>query len=762
MKIITRIGSLAGCLFLAVLIAAGKTNSHFTSLLDIDQNQAFESKSQIPSLFLQASGSVRNLPKLAKVHFIISSNDKIGFEQNDPQFNLDNLQKCKDLGFKTEAASCTAAGQNSGQACPYETSLTDICCDKSYKFRRSDCFYPKTISSDSCNGKYRCYCDTTLYPYSENSCPAPKIHNNDKCAEDGAVFYSGCICPSNWRSCDAKLNLTGNGLSCNENGDNKYESCICKAGYSLTCDDYGPSSPLDYCFINGTKYYKSCNDIRKYCNNKGYEYSADNPCPENQVPKTYCPVKGGDAFYTCSVDPDTYCKNNGFSSQGCLPYEIESSEKCPYDTAGIYRKCTKTCISRLVNEEGMAVLVKDTLLYNKNTAVVLANVNDMPTMDPVKVNEFTTINGYTAYADKYPECVCQNKKTKSIGDPYFFNVNGSFEKYNTLDYCENPMVVASRSNGLLNRNLSNLHIRIDHEQATSLNYLNVDRAVTWNNLYIDNQNWSYKSPTTGNINNYGTINCYQLWYRNDGTVIRINGQLDMKGKIYIESPTSLSRVMLSCNNTQANKLPLITIDVPGKLNIAGNGIVRDTEVVLKDVNIYEGNTNNPNSPSHIQLYGKAYLWVSGGGIHIANGDFGIEDSSFVSTTYLGMLNNGGAGTYRWIMAVKNSFLYSDFEVQLQDGGLMIKGGSEYYVRSGDGTLARNSVVCVHGGYLANTYRGGTLWAGSKSPYGGCASANCCNESSGQRYKVASYAPYYYNSLVTDNSRVCSNKAATLP
>ena len=150
------------CLVSVHAFAAGNS-SLYTSLTDLNQNQAFR-----PKLLAAPASSF----KLAKVHFVVDTADKIGFDDIEQSFDHKNAQRCKDLGF-AQTAAC-AANQFKARLCPYDDAYYDRCCDNDYKYTKGECSYPNTISSTSCGGKYKCYCDTALYPYTPPIVPLPR------------------------------------------------------------------------------------------------------------------------------------------------------------------------------------------------------------------------------------------------------------------------------------------------------------------------------------------------------------------------------------------------------------------------------------------------------------------------------------------------------------------------------------------------------------------------------------------------------------
>ena len=248
-----------------------------TSLIDMNQDLALiHSPRSVPNP--ERTVSPFQPFKLAKVHFVVDTADKIGFDDIEQSFDHNNAQRCKDLGF-AQTAAC-AANQFKARLCPYDDAYYDRCCDNDYKYTKGECSYPNTISSTSCGGKYKCYCDTALYPYTSANCPAPK-ELSDKCVDAFGAHYAECKCPSYYKPCDASKNLVGVGEACPGVGETVYAACDCKSGYKYVCEEFGPTNPNDFC-QNGIKYYKSC----KTCGDYGY--------------LTSCPVGIECSFEQCS------------------------------------------------------------------------------------------------------------------------------------------------------------------------------------------------------------------------------------------------------------------------------------------------------------------------------------------------------------------------------------------------------------------------------------------------------------------------------
>ena len=267
---------IALCLVSVHAFAAGNL-SLYTSLTDLNQNPAFRPKLQV-DLFIERLPLSSSLPKYARVTSVVDLNDKIGFEDNEhPMRFWNTVYHCKSIGFNIR--SCPP-DQYGVRACPYNNDYYQRCCDNDYKYTKGECSYPNTISSTSCGGKYKCYCDTALYPYTSANCPAPK-ELSDKCVDASGAHYAECKCPSYYKPCDASKNLVGVGEACPGVGETVYAACDCKSGYKYVCEEFGPTNPGDFC-QNGIKYYKSC----KTCGDYGY--------------LTSCPVGIECSFEQCS------------------------------------------------------------------------------------------------------------------------------------------------------------------------------------------------------------------------------------------------------------------------------------------------------------------------------------------------------------------------------------------------------------------------------------------------------------------------------
>ena len=162
---------------------SGKFLLSDTSLIDTNQSQSLEAVST-------ADGNFR-LPscKLAGVYFITGNNGQtFDNEAKDNDFTDPTGDNCKRLGFAV--TSCASGLFN--RACPYNDRIYDKCCEASYTYEASNCPAPRKLSSETCGGKHRCYCDTAQYPFA--SCDAPRI-KGEACSDDNGTRYAACVCP---------------------------------------------------------------------------------------------------------------------------------------------------------------------------------------------------------------------------------------------------------------------------------------------------------------------------------------------------------------------------------------------------------------------------------------------------------------------------------------------------------------------------------------------------------------------------------------
>ena len=263
-------------------------------LIDTNQSQSLEAVST-------ADGNLR-LPscKLAGVYFITGNNGQtFDNEAKNNDFTDPTGDNCKRLGFAV--TSCASGLFN--RACPYNDRIYDKCCEASYTYEASNCPAPRKLSSETCGGKHRCYCDTAQYPFA--SCSDPQIKGN-ACTDDGGTRYATCVCP--------------NPVSTPYGCETYYAApcgSVCKKAYADNCRNrtavqtpYGCEKSFDDCSSKCEKAYSD------NCRNQTAVIAK---CPDNAT-CTY--------FGDCKSKVQSWSCNSGYkkSGNGCIP---ACSDVCP-------------------------------------------------------------------------------------------------------------------------------------------------------------------------------------------------------------------------------------------------------------------------------------------------------------------------------------------------------------------------------------------------------------------------------------------------
>lgn len=261
----------------------------------------------------------------ASVSFI-TGDDSLQFN-NSLNFNDKSPDTCKALGYNIT----TCPGGNLIEVCPYNSAYFKECCDASYNYTKSQCAAPKTISNESCGGKYKCYCNKSVYKVS--SCVSPQVPEGIGCSENGVTYYTKCTCPSNYNQTCNGLNQQGVGKGCVKNGVTYYTSCQCKSGYNMTCSDLGPVTPSNYCLMNGIKYYNNCKTCEYKCSSATCPVGMN--CNYEDCSQKYCMLGCLTGYIGWCTKPETDCAKLGYvnsvSECGDYPYM-----KCPYNTAAVF------------------------------------------------------------------------------------------------------------------------------------------------------------------------------------------------------------------------------------------------------------------------------------------------------------------------------------------------------------------------------------------------------------------------------------------
>ena len=263
-------------------------------LIDTNQSQSLEAVST-------ADGNLR-LPsyKLAGVYFITGNNGQtFDNEAKDNDFTDPTGDNCKRLGFAV--TSCASGLFN--RACPYNDRIYDKCCEASYTYEASNCPAPRKLSSETCGGKHRCYCDTAQYPFA--SCSDPQIKGN-ACTDDGGTRYATCVCP--------------NPVSTPYGCETYYAApcgSVCKKAYADNCRNRTAVQTPYGC----EKYFADCSSKceKAYSDNCRNQTAVIAKCPDNAT-CTY--------FGDCKSKVQSWSCNSGYkkSGNGCIP---ACSDVCP-------------------------------------------------------------------------------------------------------------------------------------------------------------------------------------------------------------------------------------------------------------------------------------------------------------------------------------------------------------------------------------------------------------------------------------------------
>ena len=263
-------------------------------LIDTNQSQSLEAVST-------ADGNLR-LPscKLTGVYFITGNNGQtFDNEAKDNDFTDPAGDNCKRLGFAV--TSCASGLFN--RACPYNDRIYDKCCEASYTYEASNCPAPRKLSSETCGGKHRCYCDTAQYPFA--SCNDPQIKGN-ACTDDGGTRYATCVCP--------------NPVSTPYGCETYYAApcgSVCKKAYADNCRNRTAVQTPYGC----EKYFADCSSKceKAYSDNCRNQTAVIAKCPDNAT-CTY--------FGDCKSKIQSWSCNSGYkkSGNGCIP---ACSDVCP-------------------------------------------------------------------------------------------------------------------------------------------------------------------------------------------------------------------------------------------------------------------------------------------------------------------------------------------------------------------------------------------------------------------------------------------------
>ncbi|MDD4555718.1 MAG: hypothetical protein PHE89_00100 [Alphaproteobacteria bacterium] len=359
---------------------------------------------------------VSNKPCQLMGYFYNSSNCGEGKSlfQKCPNGNTYKFCKCDLSLYPYTVSNCTETGKVLGGKVCDNTYYETCKCEDKYQYDTTNCSSPKTLSGNSCGGKYeKCTCPST---YSQ-TCSGNLIGVGTSC--DGK--YQSCKCNSNFQKCDN--GGTSGATSCYDSEGTKYSNCK-----QINCSDggYVSSEPYNqnctYVSYNGIDCYKNCKD--KTCSDGGYLTAV----PANQTCSTV-------SYFglTCYRN----CKNMSCSEGGYLS-SAPSNQKC---TSFTYNgtTCYKDCVNKNCTEAGYLAAVPTeqnckSISYNgltcyqncTNKSCAEGGYLDAAPSNDHKCNS-TSYAGKTCYKD------CQYKTCEDYANTY------EYEPYGVV--CMGPNIV---------------------------------------------------------------------------------------------------------------------------------------------------------------------------------------------------------------------------------------------------------------------------------------------------------------------------------
>ena len=342
-------------------------------LIDTNQSQSLEAVST-------AGGNLR-LPsyKLAGVYFITGNNGQtFDNEAKDNDFTDPTGDNCKRLGFAV--TSCASGLFN--RACPYNDRIYDKCCEASYTYEASNCPAPRKLSSETCGGKHRCYCDTAQYPFA--SCSDPQIKGN-ACTDDGGTRYATCVCP--------------NPVSTPYGCETYYAApcgSVCKKAYADNCRNRTAVQTPYGC-------EKSFDDCSSKCE-KAY---SDNCRNRNAVSAPYgCQQVYGDCQSKCEVAYPDNCHNQNAvsipSNASCSSYYSDCSSKCSaWKCNSGYKQSGNSCVVEYNCSQQYSYYknINDKMQFALLRNSCKGNYTTWSTIAPIKMGETCSQFGMRMYSE---------------------------------------------------------------------------------------------------------------------------------------------------------------------------------------------------------------------------------------------------------------------------------------------------------------------------------------------------------------------------
>ncbi|MDD4555699.1 MAG: hypothetical protein PHE89_00005, partial [Alphaproteobacteria bacterium] len=200
----------------------------------------------------------------AGVYFITKPQENVVGVSNKP---------CQLMGYIYDSSNC-GNGKSLFQKCPNGNTYKFCKCDLSlYPYTVSNCTETgKVLGGKVCDNTYyeTCKCEDK-YQYDTTNCSSPKTLSGNSCGGK----YEKCTCPSTYsQTCSG--NLIGVGTSC----DGKYQSCKCNSNFQKCT--YGAAMGAVTCTDSQGKKYDNCKAANNDCNvtslNCFYGCSTTNSC----------------------------------------------------------------------------------------------------------------------------------------------------------------------------------------------------------------------------------------------------------------------------------------------------------------------------------------------------------------------------------------------------------------------------------------------------------------------------------------------------
>ena len=441
-----------------------------------------------------------------------------------------------------------------------------------------------------------------------------------------------------------------------------YASCSCEAGYNLTCDDYGPKTPTDYCFLKGTKYYKTCKTGQEVCEGLGFKNHSGSPCSADEVIDSYCPRDNN--YYSCKIDPAKYCKNHGYSNAGCAKYETVSTDVCSYDSS--YKKCIPTCKSRLA--DAGYTEVNSNLFYKGTIGAVLGDltISGNNLLSNPLGNRYTSLRGEAAYNkyDNYSECRSDNK----------------------------PKLIFKPALDVFDSDLDNVTIVIDHNNNSNEAHTYVHGNREWRDIYVTDIN-SGTSHDETNLGHKEWLN----WIGFGSLHINIENNVKLKGDNTFTSNNYYNR--LDGDNSQRTALHFFELTGKGKLIMdGGSHDFINVPILLR----------NNDEGAVVVLQNKATLNMPYSGISIYEGDGKfIMDNSTANLFALRV--KGLSKRYKNLKIRNNSTLQLQTWLRLEGSSLRVSGRSSVRTKPSEIEVASKNTICI--------FKDSVLYAGNLSKTG---------------------------------------------